>query len=109
RRDGSGGVEEILGVELLVADELKGAAVHTVRTGLGNSGDDDPRISAILGRERIGQHLELLHHLDVRLEGNLVLHHVAEVDAVKNVVGGVLSGTRSVNAGDADAARHSQK
>src|SRR6476620_2983343 len=34
RRDRSRGVEEILGVEPLVADELKGAAVHAVRTRL---------------------------------------------------------------------------
>ena len=75
----------------------------------GHAVDDDAGVAAVFGGERVGLHLELLDHVDVRLERDLVLHHVAEVDAVDDVIGGVLARAGGIDARNADAAGRGQK
>ncbi len=43
------------------------------------------------------------------MKGDLVLHHVAEIDAVHKVVSGIFACARCVDAGHADTAGHGQK
>src|SRR4029077_18968183 len=79
-------------------------SVHTIGARLGDSVDHDPGISAIFGGEGVGLDFELLNHVDVRLKGDLVLHHVTQVLAIDDVIGGVFAGTGRVDTGNTDAA-----
>ena len=53
--------------------------------------DDCAGVATVLGAEGRVVGLELLHGVDRGLEGDLVLHHVVEVDAVDLEVDGVLA------------------
>ena len=102
--DVAAGVEIIFGIELFVADEFISGAVEAVGAGLRDGADDDAGVAAVIGTEGVGLDLELLDHVNVGLERDLVLRHVAEVDAIEQVIRGVFAGAGGVNAGDADAA-----
>ena len=63
-RIGAGRIEEILGVQLLVAQELKGRAVEVVGAGFGGEIDDAAHGAAVLRGIGVGLHLELLDGVD---------------------------------------------
>ena len=109
RDDGPGRVEEVLRVEPLVAQKLVDRSMDGVGARLGHGIDDNPRIAAVLGAEGVLLDLELLHHVDVRLQRDLVLHHVAQVDSVQQVVGRIFARSRGVDAGDADTGGHGEE
>jgi hypothetical protein len=52
---------------------------------------DRARVAPVLRAERGVVDLELLHGVDRRLERDLVLHHVVQVDAVDHEVDGVFT------------------
>ena len=79
--------------------------MHRVRALLGNCIDDDSGIASVLCAESIGLDFELLNAFDVRLKGNLILQHVAKIDAIEHVVRRVLARARGVDARNSDAAR----
>src|SRR5581483_2756328 len=63
RRAGSRRIEEILGIELLVAEELEGRAMRIIGAGLGREIDDGAHGAAVFGGVGIGLHLELLDEI----------------------------------------------
>ena len=102
-------VKKVLRVELLFAQKLPCRTVEGVRALLGNRVDDDSGIASVFGAERVGLNLEFLNAVHVRLKSNLVLRHVAQVDAIEQVVCGVFARARSVDARNANAAGHGKK
>ena len=76
---------------------------------LGHPIDDDSRITAIFGAKGVRLDFEFLNTFDVRLEGDLVLHHVAQIDPIEQIIRGVFARTGSVDAGDTNAARCCQE
>ncbi len=83
--------------------------MEAVAAGFRNRIDNDSSIASVLGVECVGLYLELLDHVDVRLERDLVLHHVAQVDAIEHVIRGIFAGSGRIDSGDPDAAGGSQK
>src|SRR6266545_2598401 len=57
-------VEEVIGIEMAVAQELEQPAVERTRARLGNGIDRVPHTPAILRREGVGLNLELLQLVD---------------------------------------------
>ena len=102
-------VEKVLRVELFVAQIFKSRSMKGIGALLGNPIDDDSRITAIFGAKGVRLDFEFLNTLDVRLEGDLVLHHVAQIDPVKEIICGVFASTGSIDAGDPNPAWRRQE
>src|ERR1051326_7936122 len=84
-----GPVEEVLRIQFFIPDEFKGRSMDRVCALFGNRVDDDSRIAPIFGAECVGLDFELLNTFDIRLECDLVLYHVAQVNTVEQVVRGI--------------------
>ena len=77
-----GAVEVVAGVESFVAEVVKGLAVELVGAGASGDGDNRAITAAILRAEGGVIDLELGGGADRRLEGDLVLANIVEIDAV---------------------------
>src|SRR5438093_12315907 len=99
-------VEKVLRIELFVAQIFKSRSMKGIGALLGNPINDDSRITAIFGAKGVRLDFEFLNTLDVRLEGDLVLHHVAQIDPVKEIIGGALASTGSIKAEDTNPDCH---
>src|SRR5579863_94452 len=86
-----GGIEKVARVERIVAEKVEHFAVEFVRTGARGQVDDRAGIAAVLRRERLVVNLELRESIDRRLERNLVLNRVVQIDAVDQPVRGVFA------------------
>ncbi len=84
-------IEEVAGVEVVVAEVVEGLAVDLVGAGAGGDVDDGAGGAAELGAEGGVDDLELGGGVDGGLEGDLVLRHIVEVDAVDLEVVGVFA------------------
>ena len=94
-----GSVEEVLGVELLVAEELEGGAVEVVGPGLEVDVDDAAHGAAVLGGVGVGLDLELLDGVDGGLD------HLAAALGAGELVGVVVDAVdHEVVLGDLHAA-----
>ncbi len=82
RRSAEGTIKVVARIQRLVAEVVERLAVEIVGARLRADVDDRTRASAILRRERRVIDLELRRRVDRRLERNLVLAHVVQVDAV---------------------------
>ena len=79
-------VEIVARVVFVVAVEVERFAVHRVAAGPCRDVDDRSRVPAVLGAERRVVDLELGDGVDRRLEGDLRVRQVVEVDAVDHEV-----------------------
>ncbi len=84
-------VERVARIETIVTVELEHLARKDVAARPRRDVDDCARIPAVFGAERRVIHLEFLHRVDRRLERDLVLLHVVQVDAVDHEVHGVFT------------------
>src|SRR4051812_24562057 len=98
RRRLGGALEEIPRIEGAVAEELKNLAMKLVRAGTGGDVYDRAGVPSVFGTKGRVIGFELLHGIDRRLESDLVLDHVVEVDAVNHEVNGVLTTAGRVQA-----------
>src|SRR5205807_7207860 len=89
-------VEEVASIEGVVAQELKQFAVIIITSTACGNVDDSSGITAVFGAESRIVGLKLLHSVDGWLKGDLVLHHVVEIDAVDHEVHGVFPPARGV-------------
>ncbi len=76
-------VEKVLRVKFFVSQVFKSGSVKGIGALLGNPIHDNSRITAVFSAEGIRLHFEFLNALDVRLERDLVLHHVAQIDPIE--------------------------
>src|SRR5882724_10249002 len=88
-KNGTRGIEIVLRVEALIAQELIRRTVNGIGSRLRHAVYDDAGVAPILGRESVRLDLEFLDHVDIRLERDLVLHHVAQINAIEHVVRGI--------------------
>src|SRR5579859_1481047 len=89
-------VKEVTGVKGVVAHKLKDFSVYGIRSRAGGDVNDRPGVPAILGAVGLVINLELLHGVDGWLEGDLVLRHVIQVDAVDHEVDGIFARTGGI-------------
>ena len=85
----AGGVEKVPGVHRAIAEEIKKLTVEFVGARARGDVDDGSRISAVFSAVRGVLDSELGYRVDGRLEGDLILNHITEVDAVHQEVDGV--------------------
>ena len=90
-------IEKVSGVKVVVAEKLESFAVIVTGAGTCRHVDNGPGISPILCGERGVIHLEFIESIDRRLEGDLVLHWIVQVNAVDQPVGGVFPLTGRVD------------
>src|SRR5204862_6714035 len=64
-------LEEPFGTQVLIAMELEHTPAQGIRAAFRDNADHRPRIPAVLRRRVVGDHLELLHRLDVRHQQHL--------------------------------------
>src|SRR5262249_31444622 len=86
-----GAVEEVARVELLVAQELKRLAVKFVRAGARGDIDDGAGVAPVLSAVGRVVNFEFPHSVDRKLERNLILNHVVQVDAINHEVDSVFA------------------
>src|SRR5579872_6753201 len=84
-------VECIAGIEEVVSNVIVELAVEFVGAGAAGNIDDRPRIAPVFRAVGGIIHLEFSYRVDGRLEGDLVLHHVIQVDAVDHPVDRILA------------------
>ena len=93
------GVEEVPGVQRVVAEVLEGGAVEHVAAGAGDDVEDAARRAPVLRAVGVGQEGELLDGLDPAHQalraGRVAAQRVQDVGAVEHV--GVLRGARAVH------------
>jgi hypothetical protein len=85
------GIEEIARVEPVVAIEVERLTVQQVRARPRRHVHDRAGVAAVLGAERGVVDLELRHGVDRRLERDLAVRQVVQVDAVEHEVDGRLA------------------
>src|SRR5262249_42176021 len=89
-------VEDVSRIEIIIAHKLEGLAVKLIAAGARGDVDDGPGVAPVFGAVSRIVDLELLHSVDRRLERDLVLNHVVEVDAVDHEVDRVFTISRRV-------------
>ena len=87
----SGGIGVVLRVEEVVANKLVGLTVPHILTGPGGDVDNRARVAAIFGAEGRVVNFKLVHRINRRLEGDLILIWIAQIDAVDHVVDAILT------------------
>ena len=102
-------VEKIPGVHRAIAQEIEKLAVKVIRARACGDVDDGARVSAVFGAVGGVVDFELGYRVDGRLEGDLVLNHIIEVDAVHQVVDGIFALARGDEAERSLAAQGSRQ
>ena len=102
-------IEEVARVEHLVAQEIKPFAVPIVGPGAGRDMNDGSRVASVLGTVSGIVGFEFLDRIDGRLEGNLAVGHVVQVDTVDQEVDRVLPITRGIDGKGALSAQWSRQ
>ncbi len=82
----SGRLEEVAGVEDVVAEVLVDRAMELVRSRAGDDVDDTARRTASLGRVAVGLNRDLLNAFDVRLDADGADDAFVVVDAIDHPV-----------------------
>src|SRR5690348_1428748 len=90
-------IEEITGIQGVVSKELKQLAVVCVGSRTSGQIHDGPSISSVLSRKRRVVNFVFCKSVDRRLERNLVLNVVIQIDAVDEPVSSVFPLSRSVD------------
>src|SRR2546429_441847 len=96
----AGGVEKVPGVHRAIAEEIKKLTVEFVGARARGDVDDGSGVSAVFSAVRGVVDFELGYRVDGRLEGDLILNHITEVDAVHQEVDGVFPLSCGVKAND---------
>jgi hypothetical protein len=86
-----GAVEEVAGIEGVVAEELEGRAVEVVLAGLAADQHRRAAAAAVLGLVVVRQHLELADRVDVGQDADAAGGELVVVDTVVEPVVGVLT------------------
>ena len=86
-----GAIEGVARVEKVVAQELVNLAVKIVSAGTGGDVDDGAGVAAVFRAISGIINLEFRDRIDGGLEGDLVLHHVVEVDPVDHEIDGIFA------------------
>ena len=76
-------VEESPGVQIVIPQKLKCCAVDGVRSALGNGVHERAAEAAVFGIETVGNQVELLNRVEIRLDSGLEVRsarHVAAID-----------------------------
>src|SRR5205085_9245129 len=87
----SGAIEGVARVEKVVAQELVNLAVKIIGAGAGGDVDDGAGVAAVFRAISGIINLEFRDRIDGGLEGDLVLHHVIEVDPVDHEIDGIFA------------------
>ena len=82
-QSGNSRLEEVAGVEAVVAQKLPRRSVELVGAGFGHHGDLRAGVAPVLGREVVRQHAHFLHRVGRRVVHAGVARRIVEVPAVE--------------------------